>query len=245
MEDRIAEELEGLKKEVREIKSVIAGLFDRGNLNQKMAEGVVTLVSCSSGQVLGKNLISSCPLNSECFKAFSDFLDKALRDGLKSQELETLYREKKESLSHLEKNAPYSQCSSCFSEVLELVNRQHRVLEVFKGAWESLNFGIEREFRPGEIMEGLRPVSNEVRLTVLKELHTQPRRFTYLSNATGMEGGNLRFHLNQLVSAGLVGQEKRGGKYLLTEKGRIIFEQLSRVFQGFKHAEVTLGSSAK
>lgn len=230
----MARELEELRREVKELKNIVVSLLDpRVSLHKDISEGVVRVLSGSNLQVLKKNLISSCPSNGECVRTFDTFLNKALEEGMGFQELETLYKEKKEKLNALEKEAPYTQCSYCFSEAFEILERQREVLKTLKKTWEGVNFGREHEPSPGEMMEGLKPLSNEVRLTILQDLYSEPRRFTHLSRATGLEGGNLRFHLNHLVSSGMVSQERRGGKYLLTERGRIVFELLSRVILCF------------
>jgi len=63
------------------------------------------------------------------------------------------------------------------------------------------------------------PFSNEQRLKILLLLDEYPKSSTDLSNATGLQGGQLYHHLDELIGAQYVEKEYKG-KYRLTEGGR-------------------------
>jgi len=65
----------------------------------------------------------------------------------------------------------------------------------------------------------LSPFSNEQRILILKTLIDGSRTSSELTQATGLEGGQLYHHLKELALAEFIEQEQRG-IYALTEKGR-------------------------
>lgn len=64
----------------------------------------------------------------------------------------------------------------------------------------------------------LSPFSSEQRLKILLLLHEYPKSSTDLSNATGLEGGQLYHHIEELVNAKYV-EKVYKGKYRLTDIG--------------------------
>jgi DNA-binding transcriptional ArsR family regulator len=70
-----------------------------------------------------------------------------------------------------------------------------------------------------EICELLAPLSNVTRLKILKNLEKGGKNFAQLERQIGIRGGHLQFHLNSLIQAGYVNQEKPQGKYLITIRG--------------------------
>jgi DNA-binding transcriptional ArsR family regulator len=73
----------------------------------------------------------------------------------------------------------------------------------------------------------LSPFSSEQRLKILLLLHEYPRSSTDLSNATGLEGGPLYHHIEELIEAKYM-EKVYKGKYCLTDIGRwALFNVLS------------------
>ncbi|MEX2725536.1 MAG: winged helix-turn-helix domain-containing protein, partial [Candidatus Freyarchaeota archaeon] len=75
------------------------------------------------------------------------------------------------------------------------------------------------DIKEEEICELLAPLSNVTRLKILKNLEKGGRNFAQLERQIGIRGGHLQFHLNNLIQAGYVNQEKPQGKYLITIRG--------------------------
>jgi DNA-binding transcriptional ArsR family regulator len=73
--------------------------------------------------------------------------------------------------------------------------------------------------REEEICSLLAPLSHVTRLKILKKLGKGGENYARLERKIGVKGGHLQFHLNNLIQAGYVTQEKPQGKYLITRKG--------------------------
>ncbi|NIM07162.1 MAG: helix-turn-helix domain-containing protein [Armatimonadetes bacterium] len=63
----------------------------------------------------------------------------------------------------------------------------------------------------------LTPIAHEARIRIMQTMHDGPRSSGELSSATGLKGGNLYYHLKELIHAAYV-TEKDGG-YDLTPLG--------------------------
>ncbi len=64
----------------------------------------------------------------------------------------------------------------------------------------------------------LTPLSNVIRLKILKNLSKGGKYYSQLEDATGIKAGHLLFHIEKLKEAGYVIQENK--KYLITLNGR-------------------------
>ena len=233
-ESQIKQEILEIRREIEKLRRLITNDLFRlieSSVETKLSEVLISIISTLNGEVLREKMPVSCSKYEECVNNFYSFLNEALKDGIESRELEALYEEKKRMLSQLENGAPYEKCSRCFSEALELLRKQEKTLLFFKDALKkSFQTGIEHErIDAEEMMNKLEPVSNVIRIKILLELSKNPRRFSQLSKATGLDGGNLRFHIKKLVDAGLVVQHRKGGEYVLTERGEIFLEKLTNV----------------
>ena len=77
--------------------------------------------------------------------------------------------------------------------------------------------------------EILDPVSNRLRLQMLKSLYAGTRTYSELSAVTGLRGGNLLFHLQKLLDSGMITRRYSGGDYILTDKGYKVLIAISEV----------------
>lgn len=73
------------------------------------------------------------------------------------------------------------------------------------------------------------PLSHEARFRMLKSLSAGSLSYTDLAGITGYEGGHLIYHLNKLVSSGLV-IKSDGGRYTITKKGMGVMEIVRKMF---------------
>jgi len=87
-------------------------------------------------------------------------------------------------------------------------------------------FDVILKCSPKRVAKLLSPFSNEQRIRILQLLMESPRTSSELSEATGLEGGQLYFHLKELALVGFVEQPERG-KYGLTEKGCMAIRTVS------------------
>jgi predicted transcriptional regulator len=234
VEGQIKQEILEIRREIEKLRRLITNdllKIIENSVETKLSDVLISIISTLNSEMLREKMPTSCIRYEECINNFNKFLDEALKDGIESKELEALYKEKKRMLSQLENSAPYEKCPTCFFEALELLKKQEKTLLFFKDAIrKSFQTGIEYEkIDAEEMMDRLEPVSNVVRIKILLELSKNPMRFSQLSKATGLEGGNLRFHIKKLVDAGWVVQHRRGGEYILTERGRIFLERLTNV----------------
>jgi DNA-binding transcriptional ArsR family regulator len=77
------------------------------------------------------------------------------------------------------------------------------------------------EVKEEEVCNLLAPLSHVTRLKILRKLGKGGENYAQLERKIGVKGGHLQFHLNNLIQAGYVTQEKPQGKYLITRKGLI------------------------
>ncbi|MFZ5823913.1 MAG: ArsR/SmtB family transcription factor [Bacillota bacterium] len=73
-------------------------------------------------------------------------------------------------------------------------------------------------------------LANESRVQIIQALVTDERLASELTVATGLEGGPLYHHLNDLQQAGLVRQKGRG-RYALTDIGQDVFYQMAALYR--------------
>lgn len=76
----------------------------------------------------------------------------------------------------------------------------------------------------------LSPFSNEQRLKILLQLCEYPKSATDLTNATGLQGGQLYHHLEELMGARYI-EKPYKGKYYLTDIGRWAFYNILHTAQ--------------
>ncbi|TFG02668.1 MAG: ArsR family transcriptional regulator [Promethearchaeota archaeon] len=73
----------------------------------------------------------------------------------------------------------------------------------------------------------LAPLSNVLRLKILKTLNDGAKFYTQMEEQTGIKAGHLSFHVEKLKDAGYVIQQDK--KYMITLKGRKALNLISRM----------------
>jgi len=76
-----------------------------------------------------------------------------------------------------------------------------------------------KEGKEKEECKMLAPLSNEIRLRILKVLNKGSTYYTQLERELGLKGGHFHFHLDKLIEAGYVKQEEDKGPYRISLKG--------------------------
>jgi predicted transcriptional regulator len=74
------------------------------------------------------------------------------------------------------------------------------------------------------------PISNKTRLQLLQSIYRGENRFTDLSQNTGLEGGQLLYHIKKLTEADYVYQADNKD-YVLTTKGLRVLVMLAQLSQ--------------
>ena len=72
------------------------------------------------------------------------------------------------------------------------------------------------------------PLSNKTRLQILQSIYRGDNRFTDLSTCTGLEGGQLLYHIKKLTESGYVYQTDNKD-YVLTTKGLRVLVMLAQL----------------
>ncbi len=172
---------------------------------------------------------SGCPLEGRCRTAFSALFESALVHLETGEIPARAVNAVREQLAELQQNAPTDHCLPCFQEAERLFDRQLRMLEAIhvlgdeQGA-ESTIEGLSPEDVAGRICY---PLSSPHRVRILKALYREEKSFSDLAGITGLRGGNLLFHLEKLLAAGLIRQRKDRGEYSISLKGYELLAALS------------------
>ena len=111
--------------------------------------------------------------------------------------------------------------SKVFEDILNIIKSsdiesQNRTKALFRKLEEISNV----EGNEKEESELLSPLSNEIRLKLLKILNRGSTFYTQLEREIGKKGGPFKFHLNKLIGAGYVTKEEESwnwGKDLLSD----------------------------
>ncbi len=143
---------------------------------------------------------------------------------------------------------------TCFKNIIDTFKTLEELLENSKEA--SMKFAEDlysprswadfEEVAEEEVCDLLSPLSNVTRLKIMKNLAKGGKSYAQLERQIGIKGGHLQFHLNNLINAGYVTQEKPQGKYLITMKGlnalRFLIE-LKGLIGETQSSPVTLGTT--
>ena len=235
----------GTLTEIRELKSEINGLrtdlkrfIERAN--QQHVDGVLDELKTnyaglfthhqieSAKTDLSTHMAGDCKMREKCFGLFMDFLQNTARhinDGEVSEEIIQSYREQMDAMK---KKGSFDRCDTCFSRVHQLFEKQVELMQslgIYRKSGDISNAVAEI---PDEtvVKDLLEPVANVQRFQILKDLSTRTRTFSDISQATGLRGGNLLFHIRKLSDPGMILQRHERGDYVITNKG---FKTLSAI----------------
>jgi len=180
---------------------------------------------------LERCMVSPCDCRGTCKEAFTNFLQRSAK--LLEQDVveEKKIMEMRKELDQMRVSAPYRKCSQCFDEVSEMFNRHVRIVRnqnsfVSEDNLHDLITKMDEEKVVGEVID---PLSNPQRLEIMKLMLDRPASYSLLSRESGLKGGNLLFHLQKLLSAGMIVQNQERGDYALSEKGNKVLRYLTLV----------------
>lgn len=178
---------------------------------------------------LEKGMVRRCGMRDTCKSVFTDLLQRSVSLAGSDQVSEELVNRYRSELEKRRAEAPKSQCAKCFGEVHGLFDKHIRVTRSMKiyRTDEDIRKAMERISEDTVVKEILEPISSRQRLQILKMLSAQARPFSYISEHSGLRGGNLLFHLQRLMDASMIIQHHERGDYLLTEKGYKVLRSIT------------------
>lgn len=191
------------------------------NLRKDFIDSLTAYLSDDIQRGLEQGMVDPCPMRDTCKSLFTDFLEdnsKNIRKGKVSDEVIT---GKRDELSQIRKQVSFDNCDICFNEVNSLFEKQLNLI----GSLQIYNSNDETKTEISAINEEdivktvLEPLSNRLRLQILKSMVFETRTFSALSELTGLRGGNLLFHIQKLLEGELIIQRHERGDYMITKKG--------------------------
>ncbi len=191
------------------------------NLKKDFLNSITSYVSDHRENCLEMGMVDLCEMRDTCKSRFTNFLanneDLIKRDNV----LEDVIEEKKVELSEIQKGAPFDKCDICFTEVNTLFNKQLDLISSLQIYSTNKEKGTEISTISEEniVKSVLEPLSNKQRLQILKSMASETRKFSTLSELTGLRGGNLLFHIQKLLETDLILQRHERGDYMITKKG--------------------------
>ncbi len=120
-------------------------------------------------------------------------------------------------------------------EILQNVQRQQKKQKIARGISHKDTKAVKL------YAQTLRGVSNPIRIAILNKLTENGSYYRELEKLTGMTSAPLSFHLKTLKSSGLIYQDAKRGKYLITELGLKLLgmiEQIAKALYEFETIEL-------
>ena len=115
-------------------------------------------------------------------------------------------------------------CVACIQNEIDVLASSERLLTQLRSI-DSPSLSLEQGRATVENMDPVRaaeelldPLSNKMRLMILKSVFKGENRFTDFINVTGLEGGQLLYHVRKLVNSGHLKQFE-SKDYVLTRMG--------------------------
>lgn len=240
-------EIESIKTELAEMKVILGRMMDPAlqpepsslmpRARTDLLEVMVSQAIDDVEEGLSRNMVKRCDLREPCRATFTTFLQKnaALleRDVVREEVIITNQGE----LDRLRETSPYDKCGRCFDEVGRLFGKQVRLMRSMRIYSTTVDKRQEiAELKEGDfVKEVLEPIASSHRLQIIKAVSTEPCTFSSLAEITGLKGGNLLFHIQRLLQAGMLLQRHDRGDYMITEKGFKVLKGVSDVHQLLKH----------
>ncbi len=183
-----------------------------------------------------KYRVSSCNMKEWC----AEHVEKAVSKVLHTYMNQGTQPASKKIKKYLKSANQYLEQKICDTECMENVVNVYKTMDnLIENSRESTlkyhkdyNYHKKlpefKNFKEEEICNLLTPLSNVTRLQILKTLGISGKNFAELERELGIKGGHLQFHLNNLIQAEYITQEKPKGKYTISMKGikvlRFLFE---------------------
>ena len=128
------------------------------------------------------------------------------------------------------KGTPCEKCVSVYEAEKDSISRIAERLRKSRQSARPASAEILISQLPDDIVISsiVEPLSHEARFMMLKSLSVKSMTYSELSGISGLDGGHLLYHLNKLVSSGLV--NKADGMYAISDRGMGIMELIKKLF---------------
>ncbi|WP_292484990.1 winged helix-turn-helix domain-containing protein [Methanohalobium sp.] len=246
VESEYKNELQEIKEEISSMRKEFNRFFEYSNqqyleqilqdMKNNFSRILIDYVVEDSKNSLDENMIQDCKMKNFCESIFNDFLQGTAQllnnDSVDPETIEQYY----EQFNELKKEkAKYPKCETCFSEASKLFEKQVNLMRSLK-IYEKEDDKEKIQNLPVEevVKDVCDPIANKQRLTILKSIATDTKSFTQLSKLTGLNGGNLLFHLDKLLNTGMIQQISERGDYIITGKGYAALKGISNVYSQIK-----------
>ncbi|KUJ92469.1 MAG: hypothetical protein XD40_2334 [Archaeoglobus fulgidus] len=167
----------------------------------------------------------SCKLRDFCLSRVNKATSKVIRvysEKGAEEALEEVKKHKEAVEKHLDSSlCPDKNCmqsivdtfetlESLIKHSLEISEQRRTILR----RWNSIE-----EIDEEAVAKLLSPLSNPIRIRILKALTKGGKSYAELERAVGIKGGHLQFHLRNLMEAGYITQETLRRRYIITHSG--------------------------
>jgi DNA-binding transcriptional ArsR family regulator len=199
-------------------------------------EVMVSQVMDDVEEGLSRNMVRRCEMREPCRSTFMAFLQKNASLLEHDTVREEIIITNQDELDRLRETSPYDKCTKCFNEVSRLFGKQIRLMRSMRiySTASDKRHEIEELQEDDFVKTVLEPIASKHRLQILKAVSQETKTFSSLAETTGLRGGNLLFHVQRLLDAGMVVQRRDRGDYLITEKGFKVLKGVSDVHQLLK-----------
>lgn len=224
--DKLNKQIVSLQDLVLHMKTEFS-LLSRNKLeNECIAK--LTEVSQDNLEIFIKQRPKNCKYLDPCTtlieKSILDILMIYIKKGAK-QALKRI----KNSQKYAEKYLEIGRCpdGKCMRNISDLYNTLTDLLVSSNQLSEDHTKVLFSEIRKQNLLEGnekdetqlIAPLSNIIRLKILKILSKGGMYYTQLERQMGIKGGHFHFHLDKLIEAGYVSPDADKGPYLITTNG--------------------------
>ncbi len=243
LRSELRQEVMSMASELKEVQvSLVEDMM--GELQDSMSKGyrqIAYEISIVSAEKRFKEQMSyDCPPEDKRDECIEHFVEEHLRKGIVSLDYASpdLKNAALESIvDHDDANTRNFKGTACERCQVIYIAERDRLLEMEKKFTSYRNSLSSRRSLPYfkqlpddlTVSELIDPLSHRARFVMLKNLTSGGMSFKELGEVTGYDGGHLVYHLNKLVSAGLVSKED-SGLYQITEKGTGVMEVIRKMY---------------
>ncbi|WOF17189.1 winged helix-turn-helix transcriptional regulator [Methanoplanus sp. FWC-SCC4] len=224
--DKLSGDMDELKNDLRfYIKKTETGIIQAAYSGlEKNAIDILSESYKEEIKTVMEIIAGDCPMIPGCSDKFASILNSMISDYRKGDLNGKKAEEYRETLLKMRESAPYASCSNCFDKNQDIFDKSIKRCGSFKEQFSGKNqdgpdLPLQEIDAESIVSSFLDPLANRHRFKVMQELYCGPKSFSELSEATGLKGGNLLFHLEKLLKASMILQKQERGVYVLSLKG--------------------------
>ncbi|HJK18383.1 MAG TPA: winged helix-turn-helix domain-containing protein [Methanocorpusculum sp.] len=243
MEEFLATELAALRKEIEALRAEINRCIGT-ETSQNTLGALETFRKDTADAIIAGELAraretletqaKNCPAKEQCLPQFEKTLAMLL-NSLKSGSISTAeIAEIRREYEETQKICSYDHCTGCLLEADKLFAAYIRLLK-HAGVYAGDSIGEQiQELADEAVVAWIgEPLANVIRVKILRSLASEPKSFADLGKLTGLRGGNLLFHLEKLISAGMILQKGERKEYVLTARGHDLLGAVAILMEKF------------